>query len=303
MKQYQALLEYILENGNDRGDRTGTGTRSVFGAFISFDLTKGFPLLTTKKMAFKPIVTELLWFLRGDTNIKYLLENGCHIWTADAYRIYKRKVKVSGMAGEMPSMADFEYGILNNSDFCKAHGDLGPIYGKQWRQWIGGEPSFTTDQIKNVINSIKINPESRRHIVTAWNPAEADNMALPPCHCLFQFYVHDNSLSCHMYQRSADVFLGVPFNIASYALLTHIIAQQTGLGVGRLNISFGDVHIYQNHIDQVKEQLTRKSRALPKLAIDIGAGIPEIDKYTIEDFILTGYDPYPPIKGELSVGV
>lgn len=298
MRQYHELLQTILDLGNDRGDRTGTGTRSCFGLQFRHNLAEGFPLLTTKKLPWKAIVVELLWFLKGDTNIKYLLENDVHIWTDDAYRMYKRK-------GGMALKEQFEADILGNPDFAKQFGDLGPVYGKQWRQWdvnpMGESSAYSIDQIKNVIESIKSNPEGRRHIVTAWNPAEVDSMALPPCHCLFQFYVNDGKLSCHLYQRSADVFLGVPFNIASYALLTHIIAHQCGLGVGDLVISFGDVHIYNNHRDQVAEQLSREPRPLPMLLIE--GRFQQIDQYEFDDFILHGYDPHPAIKGELSVGV
>lgn len=311
MKQYHELLETILERGNDRGDRSGTGTRSCFGLQFRHNLAEGFPLLTTKKLPFKMIVTELLWFLRGDTNIKYLLENNCHIWSADAYRMYKRE-----RHDYVYTKAEFESMILNEQEFAKKWGDLGPIYGRQWRAWLDagidglGDPyQFTIDQIENVIKSIKEDPYGRRHIVSAWNVADIDFMALPPCHCLFQFYVHDGRLSCHLYQRSADVFLGVPFNIASYALLTHIIAHQTSLDVGDLVISFGDVHIYNNHMDQVREQLIRKPMVLPTLVIadrrkpDSTWVAPNIDKYELIDFGLLGYDSHPAIKGELSVGV
>lgn len=304
MRAYHDLLLEIINNGNDRGDRTGTGTRSCFGLHFRHDLAEGFPLLTTKRLPWKSIVVELLWFLRGDTNIRYLLENGVHIWTADAYRMYLRKMQESGLPEV--SKDEFEHAILTDKAFCQAFGNLGPIYGAQWRQWVGadygspGEP-YTIDQIKNVINLIKMNPEGRRHIVTAWNPSEVDNMALPPCHCMFQFYVSDSRLSCHMYQRSADVFLGVPFNIASYGLLTHIIAHQCGLGVGELIVSFGDVHIYNNHRAQVELQLGREPKPLPSLLID--GRFQSIDEYEVEDFALLGYDPWPVIKGELSVGV
>lgn len=296
MISYLKLLATIYMDGNNRQDRTGTGTRSFFGLQFRHDLQKGFPLLTTKKLPFKAITTELLWFLKGDTNIKYLLENDVHIWTQDAYRIYKHKVEKAGMNGKLPSMKEFEEGILTNPDFCKAHGDLGPVYGKQWRRW------GNIDQIRNVIESIKKDPEGRRHIVTAWNPSEIGEMALPPCHCLFQFYVHDGRLSCHMYQRSADAFLGVPFNIASYALLTHIIAHQTNLDVGELIISFGDVHIYNNHMDQVREQLVREPKPLPTFNIMVSP-LSRIEDYLPNDFVLKGYDPHPAIKAELSVGV
>lgn len=306
MYEYHRILRLILDEGNDRGDRTGTGTRSYFGAQFRHDLALGFPLLTTKKLSFKNIAVELLWFLRGDTNIKYLLENGCHIWTADAYRMYKRDKDVPET--HQYTIEQFEAEILHTPWFAERFGDLGPVYGKQWRKWVDitkdAEEWIFVDQIKNVIESIRKNPEGRRHIVTAWNPAEVDSMALPPCHCLFQFYVHDGKLSCHMYQRSADVFLGVPYNIASYALLTHIIAHQCGLDVGDLITSYGDVHIYNNHREQVIEQLTREPRSLPTLRITSDEGFTQnIDLYRFEDFQLMGYDPHPPIKGELSVGV
>jgi thymidylate synthase len=304
MEAYHDLLANIIADGNNRGDRTGTGTRSCFGLQFRHHLGDGFPLLTTKRLPFKTIVTELLWFLKGDTNIKFLLENGCHIWTPDAYRVYKRKVE------DPLSMEKFEQMILYDPSFAQEHGDLGPIYGKQWRHWShteyvevahGGQwIAEERDQIADVIESIKNNPEGRRHIVTAWNPAQVDSMVLPPCHCLFQFYVHDNSLSCHLYQRSADVFLGVPFNIASYALLTHILARLTSLSVGELCISFGDVHIYNNHMDQVADQLSRTPHKLPELEIvNDGQGL---GVFTIDDFILHGYDPHPAIKAPLSVG-
>lgn len=302
MLQYHDLLQTILDSGNNRGDRTGTGTRSCFGLQFRHDLGSGFPLLTTKKLSFKNIVVELIWFLRGDTNIKFLLENGCHIWTDDAYRMYKRKMGDIYLEKEA-----FECEILASPAYAEEHGDLGPVYGRQWREWqykeYQGAGQYTTeyiDQIQNVIDGIIKNPEGRRHIVTAWNPVEIDRMALPPCHCLFQFYVHDGRLSCHLYQRSADVFLGVPYNIASYALLTHIIADQTGLGVGELVISFGDVHIYNNHLDQVEEQLSRKPKELPELLMHKGMMLKD---YKPEYFQLLDYDPHPAIKADLSVGV
>ncbi len=306
MKQYHDLLRAILADGNDRGSRAG-GTRSIFGYQFRHDLNSGFPLLTTKKIPWRSVVVELLWFLRGDTNIKYLLENDVHIWTKDALRVYNANVEVYH-GDTTPEW--FERQILTDENFAKRWGDLGPIYGKQWRAWndpradevTGDYINDSRDQIKEVIESIRTNPEGRRHIVTAWNPAEIASMALPACHCLFQFYVSDNKLSCHMYQRSADVFLGVPFNIASYALLTHIVAHQTNLGVGDLVISFGDVHIYNNHRDAVAEQLAREPRKLPKLLMDPDYDRPDFDKYRFEDFTLADYDPHPAIKGELSVG-
>lgn len=306
MRQYHDLLSTILSTGNDRGDRTGTGTRSCFGLQFRHNLEDGFPLLTTKKLPWKAIVVELLWFLRGDTNIRYLLENGVHIWSADAYRMYKRQTNTfhHHVGWEAATLEEFEKGILNNPEFAAKWGDLGPIYGKQWREWKGVHGGFehTTDQIKDVIESIRKDPEGRRHIVTAWNPTHLSEVALPACHCLFQFYVHDGRLSCHLYQRSADVFLGVPFNIASYALLTHIIGHHVGYKVGELIVSFGDVHIYNNHVEQVMEQLQRPLRPLPFLEIKLNE-LAGIDEYVISDFTLVGYNPHPAIQAPLSVGV
>jgi thymidylate synthase len=263
-QQYLDLLRLVLETGVDRADRTNTGTRSLFGAQLRFDLSQGFPLLTTKKLHVKSIVYELLWFLRGDTNVRWLQERGVRIW----------------------------------DEWADARGDLGPVYGSQWRSWPDGRGG-TIDQITNVVNSIKNNPNSRRHIVTAWNPAEVDEMALPPCHCLFQFYVAEGKLSCQLYQRSADIFLGVPFNIASYALLTHMMAQVTGFAPGDFVHSFGDVHLYSNHVQQAHEQLGRAPRPLPRLTLN-----PErrsVFDFQYEDFTLTGYDPHPHIKAEVAV--
>ena len=264
MRQYLDLLRDVLDNGTDRPDRTGTGTRSVFGRQARFDLAKGFPLLTTKKLHIKSIVYELLWFLRGETNVRWLQERGVRIW----------------------------------NEWADENGDLGPVYGSQWRSWPDGHGG-TIDQIKNVVTSIRIKPDSRRHIVTAWNPAEVDDMALPPCHCLFQFYVADGKLSCQLYQRSADLFLGVPFNIASYALLTQMMAQVTGLEPGEFVHSFGDLHLYHNHFDQVRLQLTRSPRPLPRLTINPDKS--DIFDFEFEDFMVTGYDPEPTIKAEIAV--
>ncbi len=263
MKQYLDLLDFILCQGSEKEDRTGTGTLSTFGYQMRFNLQEGFPLLTTKKLHFKSIVYELLWFLRGETNIKYLNDNGVRIW----------------------------------NEWANEDGELGPVYGKQWRAF--GEEGQYVDQIWEVIESIKANPYSRRHIVTAWNPCEVEDTALPPCHCLFQFHVVDGKLSCQMYQRSADVFLGVPFNIASYALLTHMVAHVTGLEVGDFVHTFGDVHIYKNHIEQVKLQLSREPKALPKLMLS--PGIEDIDDFTFGDIVLLDYDPHPRIKAEVAV--
>jgi thymidylate synthase len=264
MRQYLDLLRDVLDNGTDRPDRTGTGTRSVFGRQSRYDLSKGFPLLTTKKLHIKSIVYELLWFLRGETNVRWLQERGVRIW----------------------------------DEWADENGDLGPVYGSQWRSWPDGRGG-TIDQIANVVKSIKTKPDSRRHIVTAWNPAEVDDMALPPCHCLFQFYVADGKLSCQLYQRSADLFLGVPFNIASYALLTQMMAQVTGLEPGEFVHSFGDLHLYHNHFDQARLQLTRSPRPLPRLTINPDKT--DIFDFVFEDFMITGYDPEPTIKAEIAV--
>jgi thymidylate synthase len=264
MRQYLDLLKDVLENGTDRPDRTGTGTRSVFGRQIRVDLAQGFPLLTTKKLHRKSIVYELLWFLRGETNVRWLQERGVKIW----------------------------------DEWADANGDLGPVYGSQWRSWPDGQGG-TIDQIAKVIESIRTKPDSRRHIVTAWNPAEVDEMALPPCHCLFQFYVADGKLSCQLYQRSADIFLGVPFNIASYALLTAMVAQVTGLKLGEFVHSFGDLHLYHNHFDQTHEQLSREPRALPHLVIN--PAVTDIFGFQFDDFAFEDYDPHPTIKAPIAV--
>jgi thymidylate synthase len=263
-RQYLALLADILENGVPRGDRTGTGTLGVFGRQMRFDLSKGFPLLTTKKLHLKSIVYELLWFLRGDTNARWLQERGVKIWD---------------------EWADPETG------------ELGPVYGKQWRSWATPDGG-SIDQIAKLVEGLKTNPNSRRHIVTAWNPADVDDMALPPCHCLFQFFVADGKLSCQLYQRSADVFLGVPFNIASYALLTLMVAQVVGLEPGEFVHSFGDAHLYLNHVEQAKLQLSREPRPFPTMRI---APRSDLFAFEYEDFALEAYDPWPHIKAEVAV--
>lgn len=314
MQQYLQLCQHILDEGNDKGDRTGTGTRSVFGYQMRFDLQKGFPLLTTKRTAFRLIATELLWFLKGDTNVRTLIAQNNHIWDEWAFEKWVKSDQYEGpdmtnfglRVNEDPQfkvqyeeqMAIFQDKVLNDDDFAQAFGDLGPVYGKQWRSWPA-DNGETIDQVKNVIESIKKNPNSRRHIVSAWNPAEVDDMALPPCHTLFQFYVADGKLSCQLYQRSADVFLGVPFNIASYALLTHLIAKECGLEVGDFVHTLGDAHLYSNHFDQVKEQLSRTPRALPQLVIKTEKE--SIFEYEIEDLAIDGYDPYPRIKAPIAV--
>jgi thymidylate synthase len=264
MRQYHELMERVLAEGVRKNDRTGTGTLSVFGHQMRFNLGDGFPLLTTKKLHVKSIVYELLWFLRGDTNIKYLQERGVRIW----------------------------------DEWADEQGDLGPVYGQQWRSWPATDGE-TIDQIGNVVEQIRRNPDSRRLIVSAWNPALVDKMALPPCHCLFQFYVAEGRLSCQLYQRSADIFLGVPFNIASYALLTMMVAQVTGLKAGDFVHTFGDAHLYLNHIEQAQLQLSRAPRALPRMAIN--PDVKDLLAFNYEDFTLTGYDPHPHIKAEVAV--
>ena len=264
MQQYLNLLNRILTEGTQKGDRTGTGTLSIFGHQMRFDLRDGFPLLTTKKLHLKSIIYELLWFLRGDTNVRYLQEHGVRIW----------------------------------NEWADENGELGPVYGHQWRSW----PDYkggTIDQIKNVVDMIKHNPDSRRMLVTAWNPAEVEDMALPPCHCLFQFYVADGRLSLQLYQRSADSFLGVPFNIASYALLLQMIAQVTGLEAGEFIHTTGDTHLYLNHLEQAKLQLTREPRPLPKMKIN--PDVKDIFDFKYEDFELIGYDPLPHIPEVVAV--
>ncbi len=264
MQQYLDLLDHVMENGTDRGDRTGTGTRSVFGHQMRFDLAEGFPVLTTKKLHLRSIIIELLWFLTGDTNIKWMKDNGVSIW----------------------------------DEWADENGNLGPVYGYQWRSWpdpAGG----SVDQIEKLITSLKENPNSRRHIVSAWNPALVDEMALPPCHCLFQFYVAGGQLSCQLYQRSADIFLGVPFNIASYALLTVMLAQVCNLEPGDFVHTFGDAHIYHNHFEQARLQLQREPLRLPGLKVN--PDVSDLFEFQYEDFELTGYEPYPHIKAPVAV--
>ena len=264
MRQYLDLMERVLTEGAEKRDRTGVGTRSIFGHQMRFDLARGFPLLTTKKLHLKSIVYELLWFLRGDTNVKYLNEHGVTIW----------------------------------DEWADANGDLGPVYGSQWRSWPAPDGS-SIDQIRKVVEMIKASPDSRRLIVTAWNPADVDKMALPPCHCLFQFYVAKGRLSCQLYQRSADVFLGVPFNIASYALLTLMMAQVTGLKAGEFVHTLGDAHLYLNHLEQARLQLARPPRALPRMVLNPAAT--DLFAFRYEDFSLEGYDPHPHIKAKVAV--
>ncbi len=263
---YEALMRHVMAQGIVKADRTGTGTRSVFGHQLRYDLSQGFPLITTKKVHWKSVVLELLWFLKGSSNVRWLQERGVSIW----------------------------------NEWADANGDLGPVYGVQWRSWPKGNGSGETiDQIAKLIDGIKRNPDSRRHIVSAWNPAEVDQMALPPCHALFQFYVADGKLSCQLYQRSADIFLGVPFNIASYALLTHMVAQQCGLAVGDFVWTGGDCHIYSNHMEQATLQLSRQARPYPTLEIKRMPA--SIFDYAYDDFDIVGYDPHPLIKAPIAV--
>ena len=264
MRQYLDLLDHVMANGVDRGDRTGTGTRGVFGYQMRFDLADGFPALTTKKLHLKSIIHELLWFLNGDTNVKYLRDNGVTIW----------------------------------DEWADENGDLGPVYGSQWRSWPTPDGG-SIDQIANVVREIRENPNSRRLIVSAWNPAEVDVMALPPCHCLFQFHVANGRLSCQLYQRSADIFLGVPFNIASYALLTMMVAQVSGLKPGEFIHTLGDAHLYSNHFAQAREQLKRTPRPLPTMRIN--PDVADLFSFRFEDFALQGYDPDPTIRAPIAV--
>ncbi|MBX7224730.1 MAG: thymidylate synthase [Chitinophagales bacterium] len=293
MQQYHDLLRHIVKNGVKKEDRTGVGTISVFGYQMRFDLQQGFPLLTTKKLHLKSIIHELLWFLKGDTNIQYLARNGVRIWDDWPYSKYVNSQDYNG-----ESIKDFAQKIADDDDFAKKWGELGPVYGHQWRSWPTPDGRIV-DQIAQLIHTIKHNPDSRRMIVSAWNVADIDQMTLPPCHCLFQFYVADGKLSCQLYQRSADVFLGVPFNIASYALLTHMIAQVCGLQPGEFVHTFGDTHLYLNHLEQVQIQLDRTIRQLPVLTLN--EEVKDIFGFRYEDFILSNYDPHPNIKAAVAV--
>ena len=288
MKQYLDMCKFILENGVKKDDRTGTGTISYFGYQTRYNLNDGFPLLTTKKVFIKGIIHELLWFISGDTNIKYLVDNNVKIWNEWAYEKYKKEPVYNG-----ETMDEFIEKIRESKEFADKYGDLGPVYGRQWRNFNG------VDQLEKLITNLKKNPDSRRHIISAWNPAEVDNMALPPCHSFMQFYVVNNKLSCQLYQRSADVFLGVPFNIASYSLFTMMIAQVCGFELGDFVHTFGDVHIYSNHMEQIKLQLSREPRKLPTMKIN--PNVKSIYDFKYEDFELEGYDPHPAIKGAVAV--
>lgn len=301
MRAYHQLLQYILEQGTDKGDRTGTGTRSVFGYQMRCKLSDGFPLLTTKKVHFKSIVYELLWFLQGDTNIKYLVRNGVNIWNEWPFQHYLNE---NGLTDKYPRYSQEWKDALNvfveqvkaDDAFAARWGELGPVYGKQWRDFGG------VDQITEVVEAIQRNPDSRRHLVSAWNPPDIPGMVkagLPPCHSLFQFYVAEGRLSCQLYQRSADVFLGVPFNIASYALLTHMVAQVCDLEVGDFVHTFGDAHLYNNHLEQTKLQLSRDIRPLPELKLN--PEIKNIFAFSYDDIQLNNYDPHPSIKAPIAV--
>ncbi len=290
MKQYLDLCRRILNEGSFKGDRTGTGTYSVFGHQMRFNLNDGFPLLTTKKVFLKGIIHELLWFISGSTNIKYLVDNDVKIWNEWPYEKYKKSDSYNN-----ETLEEFVLKIKESDEFAQKWGELGPVYGKQWRDFNGAG----VDQLANLIEQIKTNPNSRRLIICAWNPCEVDQMALPPCHSFMQFYVIDGKLSCQLYQRSGDVFLGIPFNIASYALFTMMIAQVCGLGVGDFVHTIGDAHIYSNHVDQVNLQLSRDTRELPTMKIN--PEVKSIFDFKYEDFELVNYNPHKAIKGKVAV--
>lgn len=306
-REYLKLLEHIMEHGATKTDRTGTGTKSVFGYQMRFDLMQGFPLLTTKKVPIKSIIHELLWFMRGDTNLKYLADNNVHIWDEWPYKAYlqRNNLPIPEINGEewKNGMNEFVEKIKTDESFAKEYGDLGPIYGYQWRNWPTPNGQHV-DQLKQVVETLKKSPDSRRIIVSAWNVADIDEMAkagLPPCHCLFQFYVADGKLSCQLYQRSCDTFLGVPFNIASYALLTMIIAQITDLKVGEFIWTGGDTHLYLNHMEQVQTQLSRKDDIRPMPKMKINPDKKNLEDFTIDDFELTDYNPHEGIKAPIAV--
>lgn len=313
-QQYLTLAQYVLDHGHQKGDRTGTGTLSTFGYQMRFDLQKGFPILTTKKVAFGLVKSELLWFLRGDTNIRFLLAHNNHIWDEWAFKKWVESDEYQG-----PDMTDFGHRwltdpafkavylaekkafcerILADDEFAARYGNLGDVYGAQWRHWQTRRGE-TIDQIKNVIEAIKTTPDSRRLIVSAWNPEDVPSMALPPCHTLFQFYVNDGKLSCQLYQRSADIFLGVPFNIASYALLTHLIAKECGLAVGEFIHTLGDAHLYSNHLDQIREQLARPAHQAPQLILPDHPM--KLSEYTPADIQLANYEHEAAIKAPVAV--
>jgi thymidylate synthase len=288
MRQYLDLIQHILDHGVEKSDRTGTGTKSVFGYQMRFDLSKGFPLVTTKKVHLKSIIYELLWFIKGDTNIKYLVDHDVRIWNEWPYENYKKSKDYQG-----EDIKAFAERIKTDNAFAEKYGDLGPVYGSQWRSFNG------VDQIKYILEQLKSNPDSRRMVLSAWNPADLSRMTLPPCHTLIQFYVVNGKLSLQLYQRSGDVFLGIPFNIASYALFMMMIAQVTGLELGEFVHTIGDAHIYLNHMDQVKLQLTREPRSLP--AMKLNPNVKHLEDFVFEDFTLENYNPHPAIKGEVAV--
>lgn len=311
---YLDMCQYVLENGFKKSDRTGTGTISIFGYQMRFDLSKGFPLLTTKRIPFRLVASELLWFIKGDTNIRFLLKHNNNIWNEWAFKKWVESDEYKG-----PDMTDFgrrsqiddkfnklyqkemekfKECILHNDEFAKKYGELGPVYGKQWRAWETSKGE-TIDQLKDVIEQIKKNPDSRRLIVSAWSPEFVPKMALPPCHTLFQFYVSNGKLSCQLYQRSGDIFLGVPFNIASYALLTHLVAHECGLEVGEFIHTLGDAHIYTNHLEQIKTQLKRKPKPFPSLKLH--SEVKSVFDFEMDDIEIVGYEPHPAIKAPVAV--
>ncbi len=288
MKQYLEMCNYVLNNGLEKWDRTNTGTISLFGYQMRFNLRDGFPLVTTKKVHLKSIIHELLWFISGDTNIKYLVDNDVRIWNDWPYAKYQKSNEYKN-----ETIDEFILKIKSDEQFAKKYGELGPVYGKQWRDFDG------VDQLANLINDIKNNPDSRRLIISAWNPPKIQDMALPPCHCFMQFYVNDNKLSCQLYQRSADIFLGVPFNIASYALFTMMIAQVTNLELGDFIHTIGDCHIYSNHVEQIKLQLMREPKTLPTMVLN--KNVTSIFDFKYEDFKLENYESHKSIKGKVAV--
>ncbi|KQX51688.1 thymidylate synthase [Paenibacillus sp. Root444D2] len=314
MKAYQELLQDILTNGTKKEDRTGTGTISVFGRQMRFDLAEGFPLVTTKRVPFRLIASEMLWFIKGDTNIRYLLQHNNHIWNEWAFKKWVESADYSGpdmsnfgLRSQQDEtfkllydeqMDEFVKKVLEDDGFAKQYGELGDVYGKQWRDWTTTQGG-TIDQLKEVIHMIKTNPDSRRLIVSAWNPEDVPSMALPPCHTMFQFYVAEGKLSCQLYQRSADTFLGVPFNIAGYALLTHLIAHECGLGVGEFVHTIGDAHIYTNHTDQIQTLLSREPRELPTLKLN--KEVASVFDFDVSDIEMLDYNPHPTIKAPVAV--
>ncbi len=291
MKEYLKLCKHVLDNGLEKADRTGVGTISTFGYQMRYNLSEGFPIVTTKKVHLKSVIHELLWFINGDTNIKYLVDNGVSIWNDWPYKKFKDSSEYNGQ-----TMKEFAVMVRESDEFAKKYGELGPVYGKQWRDFNGNG----VDQLQRLVEGLKNNPDSRRHILSAWNPVQIDEMALPPCHAFIQFYVSaDRKLSCQLYQRSADVFLGVPFNISSYALMTMMLAQVCGYELGDYVHTIGDAHIYSNHIEQIKLQLSREPKALPTMKIN--PSIKSIFDFKYEDFELVGYESHEAIRGAVAV--